>query len=66
MEFVEYLPFLIPLAIVEVALMIVAVVHILKHPNYKTGSRPLWLVISIVLGFIGPILYFVLGRGESE
>jgi hypothetical protein len=62
----EYLPFLIPLAIVEFTLMIVAVVHIVKHPNYKTGNKTLWLVLSIVLGFIGPILYFVFGKGESE
>ena len=62
----EYLPFLIPLAIVELALMIVAVVHIVKHPNYKTGNKTLWLVVSILIGFIGPILYFALGKGESE
>ncbi len=66
MDLFEYLPFLIPLAVVEVVLMIVAVVHILKHPNYRCGSRALWLVLSIVFGFIGPILYFVIGKGEAE
>jgi len=66
MDFTEYLPFLIPLVIVELILAIVAVVHILKHPNYKCGSRPVWLIVSIVIGFIGPILYFVVGKGENE
>ena len=66
MDFSEYLPFIIPLAIVEITLMIVAVVHILKHPHYRTGSRMIWLLIAVLFGFIGPILYFVFGRGEDE
>ncbi|MBR6171790.1 MAG: PLDc_N domain-containing protein [Eubacterium sp.] len=66
MDFSEYLPFIIPLAIVEITLMIVAVVHILKHPHYRTGSRTIWLLIAVLFGFVGPILYFVFGRGEDE
>ncbi len=66
MDINEYLPFLIPLAIVEFTLMIVAVVHIVKHPHYKTGNRTVWLLVALLLGVIGPILYFVFGRGDDE
>ena len=63
----EWLPFIIPLIIVELVLLAITIVHILKHPNYKRGSRTLWLVVAIVgMQFIGPILYFTLGKGESE
>ena len=62
----ELLPFLIPLAVVEFALLGYTIWHILTHKNYKHGSRVLWLIISIVgLQFIGPILYFVLGKEEQ-
>ncbi len=63
----EWLPFLIPLIIVEVILLVVTIVHIVKHSNYKRGSRTLWLIVAIVgMQFIGPILYFTLGKGEAE
>ena len=62
----EFLPFLIPLAIAEFALLGYTLYHILTHNNYKRGNRTLWLVIVIVfMNFIGPILYFLLGKEEA-
>ena len=62
----EMLPFLIPLAIVEVALLIYTFHHILTHQTYKHGNRALWIVITLIgMQFIGPILYFLIGREES-
>ena len=62
-EIMEFLPFLIPLVIVEFALLGYTLHHILTHKTYKRGNRALWLVISIVLmNFVGHILYFVLGK----
>ena len=62
----EYLPFLIPLIIAQLALLGYALYHILTHQSYKRGNRTLWLVVSLVLmGFIGPILYFVLGKEDA-
>ena len=61
-----FLPFLIPLAIVEFALLGYTLYHILTHKNYKRGNRTLWLVISIIgMEFIGPILYFLLGKEDE-
>ena len=62
----EYLPLLIPLAIVQIALFLYVLIHIFKHDHYKHGSRILWLVI-VLLGsnFIGPILYLILGKEEE-
>jgi hypothetical protein len=61
----DLLPFLIPLVLVELGLLIAALVHILRHRTYRVGNRALWLVISIVLGIIGPVLYFVIGKGDE-
>lgn len=64
-KFVELLPFLIPLAIAQFALLGYTLYHILTHKNYKRGNRTLWLVIAIIgMEFIGPILYFLLGKED--
>lgn len=65
-KFMEFLPFLIPLAIAEFALLGYTLHHILTHKNYKRGNRTLWLVIAIIgMEFIGPILYFLLGKEDE-
>ncbi|MFA0815428.1 MAG: PLD nuclease N-terminal domain-containing protein [Anaerofustis sp.] len=62
----QYLPFLIPLAIAELALAITALVHVLRHPHYRFGTKAMWIVIVLVIEFIGPIVYFAFGRGDAE
>ena len=65
-EIKEYLPFLIPLAIVEFGLLAYTLHHILTHQTYKRGNRTLWLIVAIVgMEFIGPILYFLLGKEDA-
>ena len=65
MNIQELLPFLIPLAIAEIVLLVITLRHILTHYHYKRGTRALWLVVAIVgMEFIGPILYFILGKED--
>ena len=64
-EFMEYLPFLIPVIIIELALAIVALIHVLKHPNYRFGNKVLWILVVLFIQIIGPIVYFVFGRGDE-
>ena len=64
-QLVDFLPFLIPLVIVQFALLGYVLYHILTHKTYKRGNRMLWLIITIVLmNFIGPILYILLGKED--
>ena len=66
MELKELLPFLIPLAIAELALLGYTLYHIFTHTTYKRGTRALWVLICIVgMEFIGPILYFLLGKEDA-
>ena len=65
-EIKEFLPFIIPLIIAELALLAYTIRHILTHKTYKRGNRTLWLVVTIIgMEFIGPILYFLLGREDA-
>ena len=62
----DVLPFVIPLIILELALFGYTLWHILTHKNYKRGNRTMWLIITLVgINFIGPILYFILGKEEA-
>ena len=66
MDIAEMLPFLIPLIVVEFVLLGYTLWHILTHKNYKRGNRSFWLMIAIIgMQFIGPILYFMLGKEET-
>ncbi len=61
----EMLPFLVPLVIVEFALLVVTLRHIFTHKTYKRGNRALWLVVVIAgMNFIGPVLYFLFGKED--
>ena len=62
----ELLPFLVPLAIVQFALLGYTLFHILSHKTYKRGSRGLWVAVVLVgMQLIGPILYFLLGKEDA-
>lgn len=62
----EFLPFIIPLAIVQFALLGYSIYHILTHEHYKRGNRTLWMIVVIVfMNYVGPILYFILGKEEA-
>lgn len=65
-KLMEFLPFLIPLVIVQFSLFGYTLYHILTHSNYKRGSRALWIIITVVLmNFVGPILYFLFGKEDA-
>lgn len=65
-EMMEYLPLLLPLFIVEFALLAYTLHHILTHRHYKRGNRTLWMIVTLVgMNYIGPILYFLLGKEDD-
>ena len=66
MNIQDLLLVLIPLVIVELALLAYTLWLIFTHDSYKRGSRALWVVVAIVgMEFIGPLLYFLLGKEDA-
>ncbi|EOH86161.1 hypothetical protein BH747_10090 [Enterococcus villorum] len=62
----DFLPFIIPLVMIQFGLFFYTLYHILTHSHYKHGNRVLWiLVIVIGIQFVGPILYFVFGKEDA-
>ena len=57
----------IPLAIVQLSLLILAVVDLLKDERaVRGGSKALWAVIIVFVNILGPLLYFFVGREEGK
>ena len=54
----EYLPFLIPLVIAEFALAMTALIHVLKHPNYRFGNKVMWIVIVLFIQLLDLLFIF--------
>jgi len=60
----EYLPFLIPLILLELSLTVAVIIHILKHPHYRFGTKVFWIILAFVQ-IIGPVIYFAFGKGDE-
>ena len=64
-EIAQFLPFVIPVVIVEIINLGYTLHHIFTHSHYRRGSRALWVLVSIVgMNFVGPVLYFLLGKED--
>lgn len=62
----QYLPLLIPLVIIQFTLMLTALIHVLRHPHYRFGSKLFWILMVALLNIIGPVVYFAAGKGENR
>jgi len=60
----EFLPFIIPLGVIQFGLMAAALIHVFRHKNYKIGNRLIWVLVSLI-SIIGPVLYFAIGKGDE-
>jgi hypothetical protein len=59
----EMLPFLIPVILLQLALLVAALVDLARRERTR-GPKWLWVLIILFVSLIGPILYFTLGREE--
>jgi len=64
-EIMGILPFLIPVIVIELALLIIALIDLVKRENVRGGSKILWVVIIVFIQIIGPVAYLLFGRQEK-
>ena len=62
---IKYLPVLLPVIVIELTLAIFSFIHVLRHPHYKFGNKIIWSLVFLFIQFIGPVIYFIFGRGED-
>jgi len=63
---INLLPVLIPLAIVQLGLLLFAAVDVVRKRRTKNLSPIIWVLIICLVNMIGPILYFIFGRAEDS
>lgn len=59
----QYLPLLIPIALLQLGLLIAALIDIIKREKTK-GPKWVWIIVVVCFNLIGPIVYFIFGRNE--
>jgi hypothetical protein len=60
----DALPFLIPLLVIELGLMVFALVDLARRKVVKGGQKWPWVLVIVLLGIIGPIFYLLVGREQ--
>jgi hypothetical protein len=62
--FIQLLPFIIPLILLQLILMVIALVDISRREKLRWLPKWAWVLIVIFGEMIGPIVYFIFGREE--
>jgi hypothetical protein len=62
----DLLPLLIPMFLIQLAIMVVALVDLAKRKRVKGDNKVLWVLVIILVNLIGPIIYLVWGRNTEE
>ncbi len=57
------IPFLIPIILIQLGLMVAALVDLARRERTR-GPKWAWVLVILFINFIGPIIYFVAGREE--
>jgi len=60
----EYLPLLIPIVLIQLALVIFALVDLVRREQTR-GPKWVWVLVILFVNLIGPIVYFLVGREEA-
>ena len=61
----ELLPLLIPLMVLQLALMIIAIVDLVKRERVTGDNKVVWALVIVLVNIFGPIIYLVFGRREN-
>lgn len=59
----QWLPLLVPIIVIELGLMIFALVDLIRRERTK-GPKWAWALVIVLVNFIGPIVYLMIGREE--
>jgi hypothetical protein len=62
----DLLPFLIPLAVLQLALMVIGLYDLTRpERRVKGDNKWIWGIVIVVVNLFGPLIYFLFGREEE-
>jgi uncharacterized membrane protein YhaH (DUF805 family) len=59
----EMLPFLIPILLLELALLVIALRDLIRRERTK-GPKWAWALVVMLISVVGPVVYLLFGREE--
>lgn len=62
-KIIQWIPFLIPVVVIQLALMVFALVDLGRRERTR-GPKWVWLLVIVFGELLGPIVYLVFGREE--
>lgn len=64
-ELIKYIPYLIPVVVVQLILLVVALLDLLKREKTR-GPKWVWVLVILFVNLFGPIIYFLFGRDNES
>jgi len=62
----DLLPFLIPLIVLELALVVFGLYDLTRPDRRVKGDNKwIWALVIVFVNFFGPLIYFLFGREED-
>ena len=62
----QMLPYLVPIIVLEFALLVYALVDLSKRKHVTGGNKIVWVLVAVCFQIVGPIAYLVFGRKEPQ
>ena len=63
-RFREFSPFLVPVLVIQLALLVAALVDLIRRSSTR-GPKWAWAMVILFINIIGPIVYFTFGRVDE-
>ena len=64
-QLIKIIPFLIPVAIIQLVLLLVALFDLIKREKTR-GPKWIWALVILLGEILGPIIYLVFGRIDED
>ncbi len=64
-DFMQILPFIIPLVLVQLVLMVVCLLDLSRREKVKFLPKWAWTIIIVLGELLGPAIYLIIGRAEE-
>jgi hypothetical protein len=63
-ELARLLPLIAPLIVIQLGLMVAALVDLFRRKSTR-GAKWAWGIAIVAFSMLGPLAYFIFGRGEE-
>ncbi|WP_332629876.1 PLD nuclease N-terminal domain-containing protein [Halalkalibacter flavus] len=64
-DIMSFLPFILPVLVIGLILVLIALIDLYRNRTRRNNVL-LWTLIILFVNILGPILYLVIGRKESD